>query len=134
LSLDRPTPRNRQQDWLPLLPTESFLYLRTVGRKTAQLREIEIWYVELEGRFYVVAERREQAAWVKNLRADARVSYSVGARGDKTCEVPLTSAEAHIVDDDVEAELAARVRGLMDAKYGWSDGLIVQFIPSEVGA
>ena len=115
------------------MPTESFLYLRTLGRKTGQLREIEIWYVELEGRFYVVAEKREQTAWVKNVRADPRVSYSIGARSDPTCEVPLTRAQAHIVDDDVEAELAARVRRLMDAKYGWSDGLVVQLASNHLG-
>ena len=113
--------------------SESFLYLQTRGRSSGLLREIEIWYVELDGSLYVVAENRERAAWVKNLRADARVSCSVGPRNDKTRDVPLTRARAHVVDDTAEAEQAARVRRLMDAKYGWSDGLVVRLTPGAEG-
>jgi len=117
------------------MSTETFLYLRTRGRKTGQVREIEIWYVELDGRFYVVAEKREETAWVKNLRADPAVSYSVGSRSDQTSEVPATRAEGHVVDDTVEGDLATRIRRLMDARYGWSDGLVVQLTPTtELGA
>src|SRR5438132_181546 len=33
-----------------------FLYLTTTGRKTGLPREIEIWFVEADGRLYILAE------------------------------------------------------------------------------
>jgi deazaflavin-dependent oxidoreductase (nitroreductase family) len=111
------------------MSTERFLYLVTRGRTTGQPRAIEIWYVEEGGRFFIVAERREETHWVKNVRAHAEVSISVGTRGDMTSEVPRTDAHARIVDDAADAPLAAQVRALMHQKYGWSDGLVVEIAP-----
>ena len=108
------------------MPTEHFLYLETRGRKTGQPREIEIWYVEEERQFYVVAEKREDAQWVKNLRAHADVTFSVGSRVDRASLMPRTAARARAIDDVRQPELAARVRALMQQKYGWSDGLVVE--------
>ena len=108
---------------------ERFLYLVTRGRKTGQPRGIEIWYVEEGGRFYIVAERREDTHWVKNVRVDPAVSFSVGTRADQGSQVPRTSALARPIDDAGEAALAARVRALMQQKYGWSDGLVVEIEP-----
>ena len=48
-----------------------YLYLTTTGRVTAQAREIEIWFTEHSGRFYLVAER-ESANWVRNIQAQPR--------------------------------------------------------------
>ena len=112
------------------MPTEHFLYLSTRGRNTGQPREIEIWYVEEERRFYLVAEKREDAHWVKNLRAHADVTFSVGSRGDRASRVPRTAAHARAIDDIAQPELAARVRALMQEKYGWSDGLVVEIVPA----
>jgi hypothetical protein len=39
------------------------------------------------------------------------------------------SATARIVHDDGEPELTAAVKALSDAKYGWSDGLVVELLP-----
>ena len=36
------------------------------------------------------------------------------------------NAIARVVQNDRESQLAATVRALFDAKYGWSDGLIVE--------
>jgi hypothetical protein len=36
------------------------------------------------------------------------------------------NANARVVHDDREPQLAATVKSLFDAKYGWSDGLIVE--------
>jgi deazaflavin-dependent oxidoreductase (nitroreductase family) len=111
------------------MSTELFLYLETRGRKTGKRREIEIWYVELGGSFYVVAEKREQAHWVKNLRACPDVSFSVGSRRDRESQVRRTAARARVIDDAAEPEPARQVRTLMDQKYGWSDGLVVAIAP-----
>ena len=42
-----------------------FLYLTTTGRRTGQPREIEIWFTEDAGRYYVIAEHGEGARWAK---------------------------------------------------------------------
>jgi deazaflavin-dependent oxidoreductase (nitroreductase family) len=112
--------------------SEAFLYLTTRGRVSGQPRQIEIWFVELGGKHYIVAERREEAGWVKNLMADPAVTFSVGPRGAPASVVPATPARARVVDRAAAPELSAAVAKAMDAKYKWSDGLIVELAP--VGA
>jgi deazaflavin-dependent oxidoreductase (nitroreductase family) len=103
---------------------EIFLYLTTVGRKSGLPRQIEIWFVQHAERYYMVAERREQAHWVQNIKHTPQVQFSLGRRGEQTAVLPLSAAQARLVADD--EPIAAQVRALMDAKYGWSDGLIVE--------
>jgi deazaflavin-dependent oxidoreductase (nitroreductase family) len=103
-----------------------FLYLTTIGRTTGAERSIEIWFVERDGRYYVVAELREQAGWVKNLTKDPRVMFSVGTRSARSSVVARTAASARIVRGDDDRELITAIEALMDAKYGWSDGLVVE--------
>ena len=95
-----------------------FLYLTTTGRVSGQPREIEIWFTERDGRFYLIAEHGERAKWVRNIQAQPRVNVRVGDR--------QFNATARLVDDTREPELTAAVRALSDAKYGWSNGLIVE--------
>ena len=47
-----------------------FLYLTTIGRTTGNPREIEIWFTERGGRFYLIAEQYERANWVRNVAAN----------------------------------------------------------------
>jgi deazaflavin-dependent oxidoreductase (nitroreductase family) len=98
-----------------------FLYLTTTGRVTGQRREIEIWFAEHGGRFYLVAER-ESANWVRNIQAQPQVGVRVGDAG--------FGATARVVRDDREPQLVAAVKALFDAKYGWSDGLVVELTPA----
>jgi len=109
------------------MSTETFLYLVTRGRNTAMPREIEIWYVELEGRYYIVSEHGEASQWVKNLRVHPDVFFSVGTRENRDSQVGKKDAQARPLDD--ADELTRRVRSLMDAKYGWSAGLVVEIVP-----
>ena len=95
-----------------------FLYLTTTGRRTGLSREIEIWFTERGDRYYLIAEHRERADWVRNLQAQPRVHVRLGDR--------QFDATARVVDDAREPELASAVTALSDAKYGWSDGLIVE--------
>jgi deazaflavin-dependent oxidoreductase (nitroreductase family) len=106
---------------------QSFLYLTTTGRVSGLPRTIEIWFVEREGRFYVVAERRENAQWVQNLQRDGAVLFRVGTRDETGPRAPATARIVLEEEDDVLAE----VKSLMDAKYGWSDGLVVEIVPEE---
>ena len=98
-----------------------YLYLTTKGWKTGRDREIEIWFTELEGRYYLISEKRDEAHWVQNLRRERRVRFRVG---DKQY-----AAMAHPLDGAEDADLAERVRRLSDAKYGWSAGLVVELRP-----
>ena len=98
-----------------------FLYLTTTGRVSGLAREIEIWFTERDGRFYLIAENRDRTNWVRNIQAQPQVRVRVGDR--------QFDAAARVVDEAREPELAAAVKGLSDAKYGWSDGLVVEISP-----
>jgi deazaflavin-dependent oxidoreductase (nitroreductase family) len=101
-----------------------YLYLTTTGRRSGLPREIEIWFTERDGRFYVIAEHRERAHWVRNIQADSRVRVRIGDR-----EFP---GNARLLSDEREPALVRAVKMLSDAKYGWSDGLVVEITPNAV--
>lgn len=108
---------------MPAQDREQFLYLTTVGRTSGLPRTIEIWFVAHDGKYYVVSERREQAGWVKNIVRDPVVRVRIGTRDDVR---PADAADARIVR---EPEIVAAVTSLMNAKYGWGDGLVVEIAP-----
>jgi deazaflavin-dependent oxidoreductase (nitroreductase family) len=97
-----------------------YLYLTTTGRVTGQAREIEIWFTEHGGRFYLVAER-ENANFVRNIKSQPQVKVRISDS--------QFNAIARVVRNDREPQLAVIVKALFDAKYGWSDGLIVELTP-----
>jgi hypothetical protein len=66
---------------------------------------------------------------VRNLRAHAEVSVSIGTRADQESVRSRVQARARIVDPEAEPALATEVRALMDAKYGWSAGAIAEVAP-----
>jgi deazaflavin-dependent oxidoreductase (nitroreductase family) len=99
---------------------QDFLYLTTKGWKTGKQHTIEIWFVEYDGKYYVLSERPTHAHWIQNIIHDPRVLFTVN---DKTLE-----GKAQIVDQDKESELAIQVSKLMSTKYGWDRGLIVELI------
>jgi deazaflavin-dependent oxidoreductase (nitroreductase family) len=96
-----------------------YLYLTTTGRVSGQPRKIEIWFTEQGGHFYLVTET-ENANWVRNIQSRPQVRVSVGDAE--------FNAIARIIDR--EPQLTAAVKALFDAKYGWSDGLIVELTPA----
>jgi deazaflavin-dependent oxidoreductase (nitroreductase family) len=100
-----------------------FLYLTTTGRISGQPREIEIWFTERGGLFYLIAEHRERANWVRNIQAQPQVEVRVGDR--------QFDATARVVHDNQEPQLTAAVKALFDAKYGWNDGLVVEITPAK---
>jgi deazaflavin-dependent oxidoreductase (nitroreductase family) len=101
-------------------PEPTYLYLRTLGRRTGVLREIEIWCTQRDGSYYVIAEH-PSSHWVQNLRVEPRVEVRVGGR-----QVP---AMARILDPELDRELIHRVQELSQAKYGWGSGLVVELTP-----
>jgi deazaflavin-dependent oxidoreductase (nitroreductase family) len=92
--------------------------LTTKGWKTGKQHRIEIWFVEHNGRYYIISERLEGAHWVQNIKHNPKVSFSIN---DK-----VWKGNARIIDQEKESALSAEVSKLMDSKYKWSQGLIVE--------
>src|SRR5262245_34554806 len=98
-----------------------YLYLTTTGRRSGQPREIEIWFTEREGRYYVIAETGAKAQWVQNLQVNPRVRWRVAK--------VTFNGQARVVDAAAEPVLNEAVQALSSEKYGWGEGLVVELIP-----
>lgn len=101
--------------------TSEFLYLTTTGHKTGNPHEIEIWFVPHQDKFYLVSENRESSHWVQNIQQNPSITFHVGGHH--------YTGRGRVVDADGESSLAKIIRRRMDAKYEWSDGLIVELTP-----
>lgn len=108
---------------LEVMEETQYLYLTTLGRKTGLPREIEIWFVALNNKYYVMAEHRENAQWVKNIRHNPRVHVRVGA-----CEFDAT---ARVLDRERDRQASEQARQLDKRKYGWGGGLPVEIMPDK---
>ena len=106
----------------PLSPSQ-FLYLTTKGWKTGKLHKIEIWFVERDKKYYVLSEHGKGAHWVQNILCDSKISFQVNNQA-------FNGYGRVIEDAATEKDLILRVSELMDKKYGWSGGLIVELSPS----
>ena len=100
------------------LDDEQYLYLTTTGRKTGLPREIEIWFIRREGKFYIFAEHFHKTQWVKNLLQNDRVKVRVG-------EVESMAA-ARVLDPERDRALWEETQAAAREKYGWGDGLPVE--------
>lgn len=98
------------------LDQEKYLYLTTRGHKSGLPREIEIWFTQHAGRFYVIAEYAT-SKWVQNIRAAYEVTVRVASEE--------FSGKARIVPQN-ETELIKTIQGLSRQKYGWGEGLVVE--------
>jgi F420H(2)-dependent quinone reductase len=96
--------------------------LTTHGWKTGKQHRIEIWFVEYNGRYYIISEQLDSAHWVQNIKHNpTAVSFSINDIVFKD--------NARIVDQEKESALTAEVLKLMDTKFKWSQGLIIQLMP-----
>jgi len=96
---------------------EQFLYLTTRGRKSGLPRQLEIWFTEWAGRFYVIAEY-DSSQWVQNLCAHPEVEVRVAGE--------QFEGSARVVDPKTERELHRAIQELSQKKYGWGDGTVVE--------
>jgi deazaflavin-dependent oxidoreductase (nitroreductase family) len=106
-----------------ILSTKSesqFLYLNTSGWKTGRQHKIEIWFAVYNGRYYIISEHGNNAHWVQNILHNSKVSFSVNNK--------IFKGAARIINRAKESELAAEVSKLMNTKYGWSEGVIVELM------
>jgi deazaflavin-dependent oxidoreductase (nitroreductase family) len=98
-----------------------FLYLTTRGWKTGRAHQIEIWFAEYDGKYYIVSEYGRRAHWIQNCAREPKVSFRVGER--------MTDGTARVVDGEAEPVLVGEVTARMKSKYGWDDGLILELTP-----
>ncbi|MEK6409213.1 MAG: nitroreductase family deazaflavin-dependent oxidoreductase [Acidobacteriota bacterium] len=103
---------------LETVSTLQYLYLTTIGRVTGAPREIEIWFVESNGKFYVLAEHFYQTQWVKNIERNPRVRVRVGNREFE--------ATARALDEQIDRDAWQTAQRLSREKYGWGEGLPVE--------
>ena len=103
-----------------------FLYLSTTGHRSGKAHQIEIWYVEHLGRYYIIAEKREAAHWVRNIRANPALRFRLGDTLTEAADAELAEGRGSFPAGD---ELIAAVKAKMDAKHGWSNGLVVEIAP-----
>jgi len=102
------------------ISTVQYLYLTTVGRITGASREIEIWFVESNGTFYVLAEHFNEAQWVKNIERNPRVHVRVENRE--------FDGTARALDEQLDSAAWQTARRLSSEKYGWNEGLPVEIV------
>lgn len=94
-------------DWLKRWSSDPYLYLTTVGRRTGRPHRIEIWFGEEDGRVFMLAGGRDRSDWVRNLKANSRVTVELG---DET-----HSGDARVIDPGTSDD--RRARELLVAKY-----------------
>ena len=98
-----------------------YLYLTTIGWKSGQAHEIEIWFIVWEGCYYLIAERGERSHWVQNLRRRPAITFRLGNQ--------VFEGTARVVEATQEPALHRQVSALSEEKYGWGDGLVVELTP-----
>jgi deazaflavin-dependent oxidoreductase (nitroreductase family) len=102
------------------LGPEQYLYLTTRGRKSGRPREIEIWFTEHEGCFYVIAEY-DTSHWIQNVRTHSEVRVRVGEQN--------FSGRARMLSAETDGDLLRAVQELSRKKYGWGEGTVVELCP-----
>jgi hypothetical protein len=98
-----------------------FIYVTTVGRKTGNPHQIEIWYVEYNGAYYLCSENRDSTDWFKNIIKTPAVTYGFG--GWNSSQSPAVGRPV------TEPDLIDTLKRLFDAKYQWSDGAFMEIKP-----
>jgi deazaflavin-dependent oxidoreductase (nitroreductase family) len=101
---------------------EQFVYITTTGRKTGLPRQIEIWFVELEDRLYILAEHGLKAKWVQNIVADPNVNVRLGEREFR--------GVGRVLDEIKDGVRYSKVQAAAKEKYGWGEGLPVEITRS----
>ena len=72
-----------------------------------------------------MSELGKNAHWVRNINHNPRISYNI--------EGLNYEGEARVIDFLKESQLAMKVSELMNGKYQWDQGLIVELEPLNFG-
>ena len=105
------------QRWLARWASEPFAYLTTVGRRSGRPHRIEIWFATRGGRMYLMSGGRDQADWVRNVRANPRVTVELGGEVHDGVARVLGPGEAE--DQIARALLVAKYADAEDDLEAW---------------
>jgi deazaflavin-dependent oxidoreductase (nitroreductase family) len=111
--------------------SETFLYLTTIGHKSGNPHDIEIWYVDHQDCYYLCSGGREKTHWVQNILANPNVMFSVGIRDNQEAVIPRQAARAQVITAESDNNLFHIVSQLFNGKYNWSDGTLVEIRPNQ---
>ncbi len=92
--------------------------MTTVGWKTGKKHRIEIWFVKHNEKYFVISELGKNAHWIQNISHNPKITFSIGGT--------TFDGIARIINPNNESELTAQVLELMNEKYKWNQGLIVE--------
>ena len=97
---------------LSQLANLDYCYLTTIGRRSGNPHEIEIWFGVQGSLLYLLSGGREDSDWVKNLRANPNVTVRIAKQ--------TFTGVARIVNEDKES---TTVRHILARKYqSWKEG------------
>lgn len=99
-----------------------FIYVTTTGRITGKPREIEIWFVEVGEKLFILAEHFFDTQWVKNIQHNPRIRVRIAGRE--------FAATGRILDPELDASTWQMAQQLAREKYGWGEGLPVELTPA----
>jgi deazaflavin-dependent oxidoreductase (nitroreductase family) len=95
-------------EWLRDRAEVECCYLTTIGRRSGEAHEIEIWFGVVDATLYLISGNGPTADWYQNLVADPEVNVRIGHE--------TRSGRARVVSDEDERR---RVGDVMGAKYAW---------------
>ena len=72
-----------------------------------------------------MSELGKNAHWIRNINHNPRISFSIDGLNYE--------GEARVIDFLKESQLAMKVSELMNGKYQWDKGLIVELEPLNFG-
>src|SRR2546422_4986838 len=108
-SLKKTGPSSSLKDSNP--DREPYLYLSTQGRRSGLPREIEIWFTQRDGRFYLIAEY-STSHWVQNLPVACNWNFQQTKKPEQRMAAPACLCVAHAASGDQGLHKVLAQRGL----------------------
>jgi deazaflavin-dependent oxidoreductase (nitroreductase family) len=94
--------------WLTEHTVEENCYLTTIGRRSGNPHEVEIWFGVIDDTLYLISGYGPTADWYRNALANPVVTMRIG-----------TDTRTGVARDVVDAAERRRIGELMGGKYPW---------------
>ncbi|MEP7045787.1 MAG: nitroreductase/quinone reductase family protein [Ilumatobacteraceae bacterium] len=94
--------------WLASHADDDCCDLTTIGRRSGNGHEIEIWFGVIDDTMYLISGNGPTADWYRNALADAQVSVRLAGK-----------VRVGVARDVTDPDERRRVGDLMGAKYPW---------------
>lgn len=77
------------------LNTEKTIDITTIGRKSGEPRRIEIWFHNIDGKFYITGQPGRKRDWYQNMVANPQFTFHL--KGNVQADLDAT---AHPITDE----------------------------------